>query len=166
MNSTIIIRPALSNDLSAILNIYNAIIDEGGFTADLYPYTMESKKDWFLSLKEKNNIFVVSKREIILGYFYFSPWREGREALQMIAEISFYITKNSRGKGFGKRVMTQVLSLAKEKKLKYLLAILLDINRVSISLLKKFDFEIAGHLPGIAKLKDTSCGQYIMLKKV
>jgi len=164
--NSIKIRKASFDDLSSIVNIYNAIISEGGFTADLTPFISKTKKNWFLSLIENDNIFVLSDQSNVIGYFYLSSWREGRDALNTIAEVSFYIDKKYRGKGLGNRVLAETLTLAEKKGLKHLLAILLDINEASIGLLEKFGFEIVGHLPGIAKLKDRSCGQYLMLRNL
>ena len=166
MTTTYNIRAALSADLPAIIDIYNSIIDEGIYTADLEPYTTKARKAWFISLKEKNNIFVITNMDRIIGYFYFSPWRQGRQALKTTAEISFYIKPDFRGQGLGTRILSKALDLAREKKLENLLAILLDTNSASISLLEKFHFEICGHLPQVAQLKDSHCGQYIMIRKV
>ena len=160
------IREAVAEDLSAIVNIYNAVISEGGYTADLTSFTVKSKKEWFISLKKKKNIFIMTRHNIPLGYFYFSPWREGRDALNSTVELSFYIEKNYRGQGLGNLILRDALQKAAKKNLKYLLAILLDINAASVGLLRKFGFEIRGHLPGIAQLKDKECGQYLMLRKL
>ena len=148
------------------MHIYNAVIDEGGFTADLKPYTIEQKKVWFLSLQKAHNIFVLKTDNTIAGYFYFSAWRNGRDALKTVSEISFYIAAEYRGQGLGNTIMTEALALAQKKGLENLLAILLDTNRASIGLLKKYSFDTAGHLPGIARLKNRTCGQYIMFRKL
>lgn len=166
LHKEIKIRTAVSEDLSAIVKIYNSIIAEGAYTADLKPYTIESKNKWFLSLQRKNDIFVITIHNNLVGYFYFSPWREGRDALNNIAELSFYIAETFRGQGLGNIILQDALQKAANKNLEYLLAILLDINAASIGLLKKFGFEISGHLPAIAQLKNKVCGQYLMLKKL
>lgn len=166
MTQTFNIRESRLDDLPSILQIYNAVIEEGSFTADLKSYTLEEKREWFLSLQSTQNIFTLTTDSIIVGYFYFSPWRSGRQALDKVAEISFYISREYRGQGLGKTIMTEALVLAEKKGLKYLLAILLDTNKASIGLLKKFSFEICGHLPEIARLTNRTCGQYIMLKKL
>ena len=161
-----IIRNALLKDLTAIISIYNAVIQEGGFTADLKPYSVTAKKEWFSALKRNKNIFVIEKDQALAGYFYFSSWREGRDALNSVAEISFYIAKDFRRQGLGNTIMSTAITKAKEKGFNHLLAILLDSNNASVALLKKHGFETAGHLPGIARLKDYTCGQYLMLKKL
>jgi len=162
----VLIRTALLKDLAPVVSLYNTVIKEGGFTADLKPYSITAKKEWFSALKRKKNIFVINKDQALAGYFYFSSWRDGREALKSVAEISFYITKDFRRQGLGNMLMSHAITKAKEKGFSHLLAILLDSNKASIALLEKHGFETAGHLPGIARLKDHTCGQYLMLKKL
>lgn len=159
-------KEAILEGLPSIVNIYNDVINEGGFTADLVPYSVQAKTKWFLSLSKNASIFVVVLEARIIGYFYFSPWREGRDALKTTSEISFYIDKNYRGKGIGNKILINALKVAKKKGIENLIAILLDTNTASIGLLEKYGFKIAGHLPDIVNLKAKQCGQYIMLKKL
>ena len=159
-------KKAKISDLASIINIYNEVIDSGGFTADLEQYTVVQKVSWF----ESNNkypygIFVVTIENNIIGYFYFSPWREGRKALLSVAEISFYLSEEYRNKGYGNFIIQSALKEAKENGIKSLLAILLDINTTSKKLLEKFNFTVAGKLPQIADLNGKKCGQIIMLRK-
>jgi len=160
------IRDARTEDLAVITDIYNAVILEGGLTADLALFSIESKQGWFRELQKSQDIFVVEKDSVVTGYFYFSPWRSGREALKHVAEISFYISSHYRRQGLGSMIMNRAITLAENKRLHHLLAILLDSNEASVGLLKKFGFDIAGHLPDIAQIRGRSYGQYLMLKKI
>lgn len=160
-------RRAVSDDLSSIVAIYNSAIEEGGFTADLSPFTVDEKRAWF----DKTNqvpygIFVVETENKIVGYFYFSAWRGGREALSQIAELSFYLHPSARGKGLGQQVLTWANKEAQSTDFQHLIAILLDINHRSIHLLKKNNFQLSGQLPNIAVINKESCGQLILLKKL
>lgn len=158
------INEAELSDFHAITDIYNSIIEEGGFTADLVPFSYREREPWFKSLLKNKYIYTVNSDNKTIGYFYFSPWRSGREALKYTAEISFYLAKDYRAKGIGSKTLQASIEQAQKKNLKFLIAILLDINTASKALLEKFGFSVAGHLPQIANLKNTKCGQYIMLK--
>ena len=160
------INEAELSDLHSITDIYNSIIEEGGFTADLVSYTYKEREPWFKSLLQNKYIYTVTTDNKSIGYFYFSPWRSGREALSHTAEISFYLIKDYRAKGIGSQILQASLELAQKKNFNFLIAILLDINTASKALLEKFGFSVAGHLPQIANLKNIKCGQYIMLKKL
>ena len=75
----IITRKAEEKDLFEITEIYNDVINEGGFTADLTPVTINERKKWFFDHQaEPYNIYVLEASDKVIGYFYFSPWRYGR----------------------------------------------------------------------------------------
>jgi len=161
------IRLAKIKDLSSIVNIYNEAIEEGGFTADLEKVSSVQKEDWFHQTNtEQYGIYVLEEERQVIGYFYFSPWRKNRAALQTVAELSFYLAKAARGKGLGHLVLTKAIEIATKKSLFNLMAILLDCNTRSQKLLGKYGFEIIGHLPQVAQLKNQVAGQYIMLLKI
>ena len=147
MLSTPIIRLAKSKDLPAIVAIYNQAIAAKNATADLIPFTVAGRTDWFDKFDESYPIYVAEINDQILGYATLSPYRNGREALKMVAEISFYLDYNSTGKGIGSALVRHILDDCKRVNKKTLLAILLNVNIASIKLLQKFGFEEWGNLP-------------------
>ena len=160
-------RPATKAYLPKLVTLYNAIISEGGFSADLTPYTLEQRQPWFNDHQcAPFQIHVVEINQQIQGYFYFSAWRNGRAAMHQVAEISYYLAKEARGKGLGRFILQQAQLIAGDTGLRYLLAILLETNFGSRTLLEKSGFTLAGKLPEIADLGDRRCGQLIMYKKL
>ena len=103
---------------------------------------------------------------MILGYFYFSAWRSGRGAMRQVAEVSYYLSQEARGKGLGRFMLKQAELIAQDAGFRYLLAILLETNIASRTLLEKTGFTLAGELPEIADLGERRCGQLIMYKKL
>ena len=165
MENVLNIRQAEICDLQSLTDIYNSVIKEGGFMADLNSYSVEDRHKWFIQNNTDDyGIYVIVKNNEIVAYFYFSPWRSGRAALKSIAELSFYICKGARGEGLGNCIVSNAISLANKKGFSHLIAILLDINTRSRDLLLKWDFHISGKLPDIAQLHDQRAGQLIMLK--
>lgn len=164
-NNQFLIRPANSSDFVGIIAIYNAVIDEGGLTADIEQIDAVKKIEFFNSINTPTHgIYVICVGKKVIGYFYFSPWRAGRMALQGCAEISYYLHKDYRSKGLGSKMMEKMLTLAKEKSFTHLLAILLDINQGSVRILKKYGFEQVGWLKNVAQLPNQRCGQALMMK--
>ena len=160
-------RPAHQTDLPKLVAIYNAIIAEGGFTADLAPYSLEQRQTWFNDHQRPPfQIHVVEVDQQLLGYFYYSAWRNGRAAMHQVAEVSYYLVKEARGRGLGRFMLEQAQQIAIDKGLRYLLAILLESNIGSRTLLEKGGFTLAGQLPEIADLGEKRCGQLIMYKKL
>lgn len=167
MNSIANIRPAQSTDLPRIVEIHNNIILEGGLTADMSPYKLDEKLRWFEDMRmEPYVILVLEVDDQVAGYVYLSPWRNGREALRHVAEISYYLAKQFRGAGYGRTLLQAGMHSAAQSGFKTILAILLDSNLASTSLLESEGFHIAGHLPQVAEFDKGAAGQFIMLKKV
>ncbi|MBL4902047.1 MAG: N-acetyltransferase [Desulfocapsa sp.] len=163
------IRIARQNDLKQLLAIYNQAIADGNCTADITPLTMADRREWFKSHSaQKYPIFVMEEvdTKTISGWCSLSGHRKGRMALENVAEISYYVDRSYRGKGIGRKLMQHALLEAPKLGLHNLFAILLDINQVSVKLLKKNGFTQWGHLPDIAEFPDKICGQFIYGRKV
>ena len=160
-------RLATSADLPRLVEIYNQAIVEGGCTADLVPFTLEQRQEWFLAHQQAPYlIYVLEEDGEVLGYFYFSPWRGGRAALRAVAEVSYYLAREARGRGLGRTMLAQAERLALQAGLSTLLAILLESNTASRVLLERGGFSLAGLLPGIADLGGMHSGQLIMYKQL
>lgn len=158
-------RPASIDDLVSIIEIYNQAIIDGGSTADVDILTLEQKIPWFN--KFQSSIFIVeSDDNDIIAYFYFSPWREGRKALEAVNEISFYVKREFQNQGLGNFILKSIIEIASENHLKFLIAILLDVNYRSKNLLLKYGFQQVGHLPKIAEIQSGNCGQIIMQREI
>ena len=161
------IRKAAIEDLSAIVNIYNEVIKEGGFTADLNTFSIDERRDWFNGINNKDyGIYVVMLDKKVIGYFHFSPWRKGREALKDTVELTFYLDKKHRGKGLGLQIVDKAIEIGKKKGFSNLLAILLNTNLRSRKLLERKGFEVVGTLLEVAKIDGEKIGQYIMQLRI
>ncbi|MBT8386696.1 MAG: GNAT family N-acetyltransferase [Ignavibacteria bacterium] len=142
--------------------MYNHAVDEKFATADTEHVTVDSKKEWFAQHSPKNYpIFVAEKKEEIIGWCALSPHRPGRKALRTVAEISYYIHRDRRRKGVANLLITHTIQNAKSLGFKNLISILFNLNKPSIHILKKFGFEKWGHLPDVANIDGTICGQFI-----
>ena len=161
------IRNFATDDLEAIVNIYNHAVDEKFATADTEYVTIDSRKEWFAQHSaETYPIYVAEENNEIVGWCSLSPHRPGRKALRSVAEISYYIHKDHRRKGVANTLITYTIEKAKELGFKNLFTILLDLNKPSIYILEKFGFEKWGHLPDIAEFGGVICGQYIYGRKI
>ena len=161
------IRLAQHTDLKAINTIYNQAIEARYCTADLDPISMEERKQWFQSHADgKYPVYVGVVNERVVAWFSFSAWRSGRRALEMSAEVSYYIHDKHFRKGYANQLMNFAIEKAPELGFKNLFAILLEPNTASIKLLEKFDFEFWGRLPDIAIIDGDVCSQRIYGRKV
>jgi len=147
------IRPALPTALSSINLIYNQAVGEGYSTAHLEPVDMEYTREWFARHPPHTcPVFVAIEEERVLGWISLSYYREGRQALDHVREVSYYVHKAHRGKGIGKKMMENVIGAAPALGISVLVAVLLAKNPASRAILQKFGFSQWGNMPGIARI--------------
>lgn len=161
------LRTASAADWPRIIEIYNHAVSDGRCTADIEPLTVEGRRDWLVQHTSKRYPIRLALEEgIVVGWCSLSPYRPGRKALSGVAEISYYIAREYRGKGFANQLMNDAIAYAEANDFTHLLAILLDNNIASLSLLRKHQFRQWGQLPGIVDFGSLICGQYIYGKKL
>ena len=142
MNREIKIRFAKNTDLPCVVAIYNQAIKSKCATGDTKEFCVDDRVEWFE--KFENNTYPLYIAEIeskVVGYCSLSPYRQGREAMLSIAEISYYIDYRYHGIGIGTALLDFVIADCSRIGKESLLAILLDINTQSIGILDKFGFK-------------------------
>ena len=155
------------NDLYSLVDIYNQAIQSGISTGHTKEFTAASRMSWFRShTKYDFPIYVLKYDKKIIGYGTLSPYRKGRQAMRSIAEVSFFLDQEYQGKGYGSLLVAKIIDDCPRLKIKTLIAILLDVNKKSIRLLKKFGFEKWGYFRDIVEFEDKTCGQLVYGLKV
>ncbi len=144
--------------LPAIVDIYNEAIQKSFVTADLTPYTVEEKQEWFMKHDDQHPIFVVVDQDSVVGWYSLTAYREGRAALSGVREISYYVNCRQQRKGIGSLMLSHAIRLAGGLGVEHLIAIVLERNLPSIALLQKFDFAQWGFLPEVANFNGERCG--------
>ena len=144
---------ARQEDLPVINEIYNQAVRQLFCTAHLEEVGMEEREQWFAAHNPAvHPVFVVLDDQRVLGYVSLGPYREDRQALAHVAEVSYYVDQMERGKGVGSLLLRHALDIASDYGFSILIAILLHRNPSSIGLLHKFGFEEWGRMPGIARI--------------
>jgi phosphinothricin acetyltransferase len=147
------IRQASQQDLPQINEIYNQAVRQLFCTAHLEPLSMSERELWFRSHSpDRFPVFVALKEKQVAGWVSLGAYRENRQALAHVAEVSYYVDERERGKGVGSSLMDYALKAAPGFGFSVLVAILLNKNPASIALLEKFGFECWGIMPGIARI--------------
>ena len=146
---------ARHEDLTAINRIYNQAVRQRFCTAHLNLVNEEERKRWFASHDPRHfPVYVAVEGDRVVGWISLGPYREGRQALAHVAEVSYYVDEKERGKGIGSSLLDHVIGVASGFGFSVLIAILLDKNPASIALLQKFGFTEWGRMPGIARIDD------------
>lgn len=161
------IRWSERNDLPDLVKIYNQAIRSGNATGHTHEFSSQDRWPWYERHSNMDYpIYVMDYDKQIIGYGTLSPYREGRQAMRSIAEVSFFLNEAYHGKGYGSNLLEKIISDCPRLKIKTLLAILLDTNKKSIGLLKKFGFTKWGHFQDVVEFEDNTCGQLIYGLKI
>jgi len=145
------IRKARLEDLPDINEIYNQAVRQRFSTAHLEPVGMEERKHWFAAHNPVvYPVFVAVDEKKVVGWVSLGSYREDRQALAHVAEVSYYVDEKVHGKGVGSSLMGHAMNAAPDYGFSILIAILLNKNPASIGLLLKYGFEEWGRMPGIA----------------
>ncbi|MDZ7693720.1 MAG: N-acetyltransferase family protein [Balneolaceae bacterium] len=159
------IRTADEKDLEAIDYIYNQAIYAGFCTPHLHPLEEHERKKWFNRHSPmKYPIYVFEEDNEVLGWVAISPYREGRQALETTAEISYYVDFKHHGQDIGSRLVQHSLDQCNRLNKLVLVAVIIDGNDASIGLLEKFGFSEWGFMQEVYTYEGETRGQYYMGK--
>ena len=148
------IRLAKSDDLAAIVDIYNQSIPAGWSTADTKPVTVAERLDWFSKFEpNRRPIWVVECNGEVVATAYLSSFYAGRPAYNATAEISIYIATSFHRRGLGKRLKQWVVGQCPALGITTLLSYYFDHNEATKHINDSLGFETLGHLPRIATVQ-------------
>ncbi len=155
------IRPARTDDLPAIVAIYNQAIETKRSTADMEPVRIEDREAWFREhTPGMHPIFVADVDGETAGWCSLSAYRPGRAALRHTAEISYYVDEAHTRRGIATALVRHAVAACPELRIRNLFAIVLEHNAPSIRILEKAGFRQWGFLPRVADFDGEECGQY------
>ena len=154
------IRLATAADLPAINAIYNQAVARRFLTADLQPVSMERRLDWFAAHDPaRYPVYVYEEQGQVLGWLSLSAYRPGRQGLQDVAEISYYVDEARQGMGIGSQLMAHAIAESRRMKKRVLFAVIIEGNAASLALLQKFAFQQWGYLPQVVSCAGQLRGQ-------
>lgn len=141
------IRKAKTQDIPALLEIYNYEVKNGVATLDINEKTQAQWTEWFLRHNIKNHpLIVLEENGIIKGYASLSSYRE-KEAYASTVELSIYVHPRFRGQGAGTALMSEILNMAREDKTVHtVVSVITSGNAASERLHDKFGFSFCGKI--------------------
>ena len=141
---------AKNKDLNGINDIYNYYISNTSYTFDIDQRTIEEKKEWFHQFKnsETSICLVGYENDDLVGFVCSTKFRE-KEAYNQSLETSVYISEKFKGKGFGKKLMFELITRLKSTNIKNLYALITYPNETSIKLHKTLNFKKVGTLNNV-----------------
>ena len=152
------IREANIDDIEALNQIYNEAIEDH-CTADTRPQTMLDTRTWLEKHDQENYpVWVCENEREVMGWISFSPYRNGRPAVNGTVEFSYYVGRAFQGMGAGSAMMRFGISKAVSLGFRRALAIILERNTRSVIFTEKHGFSRWGYLPGVADFDGEICG--------
>jgi len=152
--SDLIIRKPLSTDTQKICDIYNHYVANTAITFEVEPVTLSEMERRIKGIV--NNGFPYFIGEVgnkVIGYYYINTWNK-RKAYDSTAEITIYLDKDEKGKGYGSILFLHLLKHLDKNKYHVLLAGITIPNEGSIRLHEKFGFKKVSHMKEIGRKFD------------
>jgi phosphinothricin acetyltransferase len=149
------IRLAAPGDAEAIRTIYNVEVLHSTNTFDMVARTTEEQEAWLLEHRGVHPAIVAvdpgvpgvprtgANNEIVLGFGSLSPFRE-RSGYAGTAENSVYVDRAQRGRGIGRALLAELLTLASAHGFHSVIARIAGHNETSIGLHRAAGFELVG----------------------
>jgi phosphinothricin acetyltransferase len=145
------IRLARETDLTVINEIYNQAVRQRFSTAHLSELGMDQRRAWFSGHDpDRFPVYVACSEQSVKAWVSLGSYRQDRQALSHVAEVSYYVDEKARGMGIGSSLLEHAIQVAPKFGFSVLVAILLNKNPASIRLLEKYGFQSWGVMPGIA----------------
>jgi L-amino acid N-acyltransferase len=138
------VRLAKSTDAEAIRSIYNAEVIGSTATFDLVPRTPPEQVAW---LDEHRGpypaVVAVDGEDVVLGFGSLSVYRD-RPAYATTVENSVYVGADHRGKGVGRALLGELITLATQHGFHAVIARVGGGNEASIALHQACGFRMVG----------------------
>jgi L-amino acid N-acyltransferase YncA len=138
-----IIRPATSDDLQAITDIYNQAILTTTATFDTEVKTLKEQRSWFVRHGPRNPVLVAERAGVVVGWAALSAWSD-RRAYSNTAEASIYIAESNRNKGIGRELSEAIINAGQDAGLHTLIARIVAGNDASLHLAETQGFKQIG----------------------
>ncbi len=137
------IRRAIADDLERIFEIYNHEVTGGVNTFDTEPRRLGVDDGWLLDRPERYPVLVGELDGEVVGWSSLSQWSP-RGAYARTAEVSVYVDRKHRGKGYGRALLGAVVELAPSTGAGTLLARIVEANPISMGVHRSLGFEPIG----------------------
>lgn len=140
------IRPAVSDDLNALVQIYNHYVVDTHITFDTEPFAVNERIQWFNQFGQtgRHRLLVAEAGNDILGYASSTTFKP-RAAYNRSVETTIYLDPGKIGEGIGLQLYGELLDqlIAEESVHRAYGGVALP-NDASVALHRKLGFEHVG----------------------
>ena len=142
-----LIRPAQEKDFDAIAAIYGEAVGHGTASFEL---TVPDRADLISRrqalVSQGYPYLVLEEAGQVQGYAYAGPYR-ARPAYRFVVENSIYLDGGARGKGYGKALLMELISICEKAGFRQMIAVIGDsANTGSVAVHASCGFRMVGTL--------------------
>ena len=139
----VVVRLATLDDAEAIQRIYNHEVEHTTHTFDLVPRTLEDQQAWLQDRSGALGVLVAEIDGQVVGFSSLSEYRP-RAAYRTSVESSVYVNETVRGRGVGRRLLHDLVDLAKASGFHTMVARIAGGHEASIKLHAAVGFATVG----------------------
>ncbi|NEB76459.1 N-acetyltransferase [Streptomyces sp. SID14478] len=137
------VRPALSQDLDAVLAIRNHAIAHGTALWTDTPQSRAEGEAWLGAHLARGSAYVAEHDGTVVGFGVYGPWKD-YSGFRHTVENSVYVAEGHHGRGIGSTLLAVLITSAREAGLHIMIAGIESGNAASIRLHERHGFAHAG----------------------
>jgi len=137
------VRLARPGDAEAILAIYNAEVTGSTVTFDMVARSLDEQREWLEVHSGAHPAVVAVADGEVVGFGSLSPYRS-RPAYATTVEDSVYVRADRRGRGVGRGLLAELMTLATAHGFHAAMARIVDGHEASIALHRACGFDLVG----------------------
>lgn len=138
-----LVRLAQPGDADGIRAIYNLEVTTTTHTFDLRPRSHEEQLAWLAEHAGAHPAIVAVEAGEVAGFASLTPYRS-RPAYATSVEDSVYVSEGYRGRGVGRKLLTELVSLATQHGFHAVMARIVGGHEASIGLHEACGFSLVG----------------------
>jgi len=143
----LVVRVARADDMPAVAAIFAHYVNQ---TAITFEMLAPSTEDWCAKLRDLElsgwPFLVAAIDSHVVGYAYVTAWRS-KPAYRHTVENSIYLAPEHTGRGYGQRLLKELLTRARAAEARQVLAVIADADTApSLALHRRAGFEDVGRL--------------------
>jgi L-amino acid N-acyltransferase YncA len=151
-----VIRLATEKDIESIRNIYNEGIEDRIATLETETKDYSFMKNWFDNHIGRYQVIVAEEEGTILGWASLNSYNN-RAAYLGVADLSLYISRESRGKGIGGKLLEAIQIIAIENDFHKIILFTFPFNQLGQCLYRNKGYREVG----VFKNQGILNGQYV-----
>ncbi|HEX6488979.1 MAG TPA: GNAT family N-acetyltransferase [Candidatus Dormibacteraeota bacterium] len=144
---TVTVRPALEEDLPAVVGIYNWAVNQTFATIDSEPLSREEAHEWWQDAKRSPLLVADLGDDGVAGWARLFPWRQ--RGFDIVEDL-VYVDPLHHKAGIGRELLAQLVEAARELGYRTIVASLAADNRAGLRLHESLGFGVVGTLKDAA----------------